>query len=86
MLVVRPAVPADYDQLMELAVLSGRGFTSLLAMTPFLSPARADNSWATIEAEAKGQTVYFNAWAGSQNINAYLQWAGAEVRQRFGIT
>ncbi|KRB85894.1 arginine N-succinyltransferase [Sphingomonas sp. Root710] len=29
MLVVRPAGPADLDSLMELAVLSGRGFTSL---------------------------------------------------------
>ena len=29
MLVVRPAGPADIDSLMELAVLSGRGFTSL---------------------------------------------------------
>ncbi len=29
MLVVRPAGPDDYDALMELAVLSGRGFTSL---------------------------------------------------------
>jgi len=29
MLIVRPAGPADLDSLMELAVLSGRGFTSL---------------------------------------------------------
>ncbi len=29
MLVVRPAGPADFDSVMELAVLSGRGFTSL---------------------------------------------------------
>lgn len=29
MLVVRPAGPADLDSLMELAILSGRGFTSL---------------------------------------------------------
>ncbi len=29
MLVVRPAGPGDFDALMELAVLSGRGFTSL---------------------------------------------------------
>ncbi|RYD92282.1 MAG: arginine N-succinyltransferase, partial [Sphingomonadales bacterium] len=28
-LVVRPAGPADLDALMELAILSGRGFTSL---------------------------------------------------------
>ena len=29
MLFVRPAVTADLDALMELAILSGRGFTSL---------------------------------------------------------
>ena len=63
-----------------------RGFTSLLAMTPFLSPARADESWATIEAEAKGQTVYFNAWAGSPQVNAYIAWAADEVNTRYGIT
>lgn len=36
MLVSRPAGPADYDALMELAVLSGRGFTSLPADEPTL--------------------------------------------------
>ncbi len=34
---------------------------------------------------ARGQTVYFNAWAGSERINAYLQWAGAEVDKRHGV-
>jgi putative thiamine transport system substrate-binding protein len=34
---------------------------------------------------ARGQTVYFNAWAGSERINAYLQWAGAEVERRHGM-
>jgi putative thiamine transport system substrate-binding protein len=42
--------------------------------------------WAALEAKARGQTVYFNAWAGSPIINAYVQWAGQEVQQRFGIT
>jgi putative thiamine transport system substrate-binding protein len=42
--------------------------------------------WATVEAEAKGQTVYFNAWAGSDTINAYIAWAGDEVKKRFGVT
>ncbi len=41
--------------------------------------------WARIERAAKGQAVYFNAWAGSERINAYLQWAGAELAQRFGV-
>lgn len=36
MLVVRPAGPADYDHLMELAVLSGPGFTSLPEHEPTL--------------------------------------------------
>ena len=36
MLVVRPAGPDDYDALAELAVLSGRGFTSLPEDEPTL--------------------------------------------------
>ena len=41
--------------------------------------------WAAVEAAAKGQTVYFNAWAGADTINAYIAWAGAEVEKRFGV-
>ena len=36
MLFVRPAGPADFDALMELAVLSGPGFTSLPEHEPTL--------------------------------------------------
>ena len=46
MLAVRPAGPADLDMLMELAVLSGRGFTSLPADEPVLA-ARLDLSQAS---------------------------------------
>jgi putative thiamine transport system substrate-binding protein len=53
------------------------------ASTPLL--AQTNTKWAAIESKARGQTVYFNAWAGSQNINAYLQWAGAEVQKRYGV-
>jgi putative thiamine transport system substrate-binding protein len=42
--------------------------------------------WAAVEAEAKGQTVYFNAWAGADTINAYIAWAGDEVKKRYGVT
>ena len=65
--------------------LTRRGFASLLATTPFLAPARAEESWAEIEARAKGQTVYFNAWAGSPQVNAYIAWAADEVNTRHGI-
>jgi putative thiamine transport system substrate-binding protein len=42
-------------------------------------------AWAAIERAARGQTVYFNAWAGSERINAYLQWAAAELARRLGV-
>ena len=42
-------------------------------------------SWAQISAAARGQTIYFNAWAGSERINAYLQWAVGELAQHAGV-
>jgi putative thiamine transport system substrate-binding protein len=41
--------------------------------------------WARTLQAARGQTVYFNAWAGSERINAYLQWAAAELQKQFGV-
>lgn len=42
-------------------------------------------NWARIQAAARGQTVYFNAWAGSSRINAYLQWAADELAHHAGL-
>ena len=57
-----------------------------LIATPLLAQAQSSSSdWAAIEERARGQTVYFNAWAGSERINAYLQWAGAELQRLYGI-
>ena len=63
-----------------------RGFARMIAMMPLAGAAHADDSWADIEAKAKGQTVYFNAWAGSPQVNAYLAWVAEEVKARHGIT
>lgn len=63
-----------------------RGFAGLVALAPFLSVARAEGDWSAIAEEARGQTVYFNAWAGSPQINAYIAWAGEELKARHGIT
>ncbi|MDP2264370.1 MAG: ABC transporter substrate-binding protein [Hydrogenophaga sp.] len=43
-------------------------------------------TWPDIEQAARGQTVHFNAWAGSERINAYLQWAVAELKASHGVT
>ena len=42
-------------------------------------------AWARTLEQARGQTVYFNAWGGAPTINAYIQWAGEQVLQRFGV-
>jgi len=50
-------------------------------------PLWAQNTaaWSAIESRARGQTVYFNAWAGSERINAYLQWTAQQVQRQFGV-
>ncbi len=61
------------------------GTVGALAAGPLALRAWADPAWdATLKA-ARGQTVYFNAWAGSERINAYLQWAAAELLQTHGV-
>jgi putative thiamine transport system substrate-binding protein len=46
------------------------------------TPATA---WADVEKNARGQTVYFNAWAGSERTNAYLQWVAEQVQAGYGV-
>ena len=43
-------------------------------------------TWAEVEQAARGQKVHWNAWAGSERTNAYLQWVAAEVKTAFGVT
>jgi putative thiamine transport system substrate-binding protein len=47
--------------------------------------AQTSTDWSAVEAKAQGQTVYFNAWGGADTINAYIQWAAAEVQKRHGV-
>jgi putative thiamine transport system substrate-binding protein len=54
------------------------------SMNPLAALAAED--WTNTLRAARGQTVYFNAWAGSEQINAYIQWAGAELKRDFGVT
>lgn len=35
---------------------------------------------------AKGQTVYFNAWGGDDRINRYLLWAAKRIKKEYGVT
>ena len=46
--------------------------------------ARAD-SWEETVTRARGQTVFWNAWAGDERINDYIAWAGKQVINRYGV-
>jgi putative thiamine transport system substrate-binding protein len=61
---------------------------TLLSTAALLATSRAwaqSPAWADIEKKARGQTVVFNAWGGSERINAYLAWAGEQVQKDFGV-
>jgi putative thiamine transport system substrate-binding protein len=59
--------------------------SSLLLGAGLLAPRAGAADWSSIENAARGQTVYFNAWAGSETINAYIAWAGEELSKRYGV-
>ena len=55
----------------------------LIFLTGFSQAFAQD--WGKIGKAAKGQTVYFNAWGGSQPINEYIQWACEVVKERYNV-
>ncbi|MDM7942287.1 MAG: ABC transporter substrate-binding protein [Hydrogenophaga sp.] len=55
------------------------------ATSAALQPAWAQSGWSAIEQAARGQTVFWNAWAGSEQTNAYLQWVAQQVQASHGV-
>ena len=58
----------------------------LVAATVFaISAASAGETrgWDEITAAARGQTVYFNAWAGDPQTNAFIAQVGAEAVKHY---
>ena len=64
-------------------LLTHTGAAALAATAPWA--AAQTTAWADIEKKARGQTVVFNAWGGSERINAYLVWAASELDKQFGV-
>ena len=58
----------------------------VVLLSAMLPPPVAAADWSDILAKARGQTVYFNAWGGGEQINAYIAWAAAELDSRYGVT
>jgi putative thiamine transport system substrate-binding protein len=57
--------------------------TTFVAITSMSFAQKLD--WSKVEEQAKGQTVYFYAWGGSQQINDYLRWADKQLKQQYNV-
>ncbi|CAH1202596.1 putative ABC transporter periplasmic binding protein YnjB [Vibrio harveyi] len=66
-------------------LLSTIGILATTFATSSFASSTAEE-WQKIEQQADGQTVYFHAWGGSQEINRYIQWAGKELKSRYNVT
>jgi putative thiamine transport system substrate-binding protein len=55
------------------------------AALPLSQLCFAQSGWAEIERKARGQTVAFNAWGGSERVNAYLIWAAEGLQKQFDV-
>jgi len=51
---------------------------------PSTAPVAAE-PWDAMLVEARGETVYWNAWGGDDQINQYIAWVAGQVRARHGI-
>ena len=58
---------------------------SLLSLTAAFAADPDPANWDDVLKEARGETVYLNAWGGAENINAYIEWAGAEIEKHYGV-
>lgn len=57
----------------------------LLLCSSAIGANLSDKSWPEIVGASKGQTVYFNAWGGSEATNDYILWAARECQKRYGF-
>ncbi|MBC7281043.1 ABC transporter substrate-binding protein [Hoeflea sp.] len=73
--------------MLKSSILFAGALTAMFALSQAAQAADPDpRNWDAVLTEAKGQTVYFNAWGGSEAINGYIDWAGRTLKDRFGVT
>jgi putative thiamine transport system substrate-binding protein len=71
------------ENLMKKLLLAAAAFAAMAL--PALAGEPDPEKWQEVLADARGETVYFNAWGGAENINAYLEWADQELEKRYGV-
>lgn len=58
--------------------------TVVAALSIAVDAAKAQD-WTDIVERARGQTVFFHAWAGDTKINDYIDWVGDQTEKRWGV-
>ncbi len=61
-------------------------FCTFLTGLLLAAPLFAADGWQAIQQQAKGQTVWFNAWGGDPAVNRYLEWVSGEMQTHYAIT
>lgn len=61
----------------------------VLLLTMIAANAYSDSpdpeNWNEVISLARGQTVYFDAWAGDPQINRFIAWAAEQTRKRYDV-
>jgi len=69
--------------------MTSRLIAAALALPLLASMAYADGpdpaDWDDVLTQARGQTVYWNAWGGDERINAFIASVGAKMEARHGV-
>lgn len=58
---------------------------AVLLWAPWSAAAGESLNWDQITTKARGQTVYFSAWAGDTQTNDFIAWVGEEALRRYGV-
>lgn len=84
----KPTFPIAMRTRMTTRLSAAFAASLLMASAAALAPAHADSlaDFDALAEAARGETVFFHAWSGDPTINAYIEWAGDQVEERYGIT
>jgi len=73
---------------MGILMIQRRYFTLFAAAAGLTDWAKAQPvpPWDDVLVRARGQTVFWNAWAGDEKTNDLISWVGDQVKSRYGVS
>ncbi|GAF62067.1 LOW QUALITY PROTEIN: ABC transporter, periplasmic substrate-binding protein YnjB [Psychrobacter sp. JCM 18903] len=74
-----------YAVALSICTVISSSISASTASSITVTSTKEPSHWQQIEAQGKNQDVYFYAWGGDPQINAYLQWAAKQVDDKYNI-